>query len=114
MLSRPTLTTCAVALAVLTFGACKPVYSDMFSYRKNSFKPPIEKVPEIKMPLLPPEGGVPPGGVLPPGGGMPGAPGPDGGAIPGLPGAAPAAPGVPAAPGAAPAVPGAPPAVPGL
>ena len=111
MLSRFTLAITAGTLAILGFSACKSVYSDTFSYRKNSFKAPVEKVPEIKapvLPLIPPDGAMP-GGVLPPaGGGMPGAPAPDAGAIPGIPGAA------PAVPGAAPAVPGAPPAVPGL
>lgn len=108
MSSRPTLTIAVGALAVLGFSACKTVYTDTFSYKKNSFKAPPEKVQVIKapdMPLMPPDGAMP-GGVLPPAGGMPGAPAPEGGAIPGIPGA-------PAAPGA-PAVPGAPPAVPGL
>ena len=103
MSSRPTLTIAVGALAVLGFSACKTVYTDTFSYRKNSFKAPPEKVPVIKAPDMPL---MPPDGVLPPPGGMPGAPAPEAGAIPGIPGA-------PAAPGA-PAVPGAPPAVPGL
>ena len=102
MLSRSTLTITVGALAILGFSACKSVYSDTFSYRKNSFKTPIEKVPVIKIPDAPliPEGGAMPGGVLPPAGGIPGAPAPDAGMIPGIPGAPPAVPGVP------PAVPG--------
>ncbi len=105
MSSRPTLTIAVGALAVLGFSACKTVYSDTFSYKKNSFQAPPEKVQVIKtpdMPILPPDAAIQ-GGMLPPAGGMPGAPAPDGAAIPGI----------PAAP-AAPAVPGAPPAVPGL
>lgn len=101
MLSRSTLTIAVGALAVLGFSACKSVYSDTFSYRKNSFKAPVEKTPEIKAPDAPviPEGGAIPGGVMPPAGGIPGAPMPDAGGIPGIPGAAPAVPGVPAVPG---------------
>lgn len=109
MLSRPTLTITVASFAILGFSACKTVYSDTFSYRKNSFKAPVEKVPEIKapdVPILPAGGMVPDGGMPPAGGGIPGAPVPDAGAIPGIPGVPPA--------GAAPAVPGAPPAVPGL
>ena len=109
MSSRSTLAIIVCAPAILGFSACKSVYTDTFSYKKNSFKAPVEKVPEIKAPDVPilPPAGLMPGGVLPPaGGGIPGAPAPEAGAIPGIPGA-------PAAPGA-PAVPGAPPAVPGL
>jgi hypothetical protein len=108
MLSRRTLTITAGALAIIGFSACKTVYSDTFSYRKNSFKAPVTKEPEIKVPVVPilPEMGAPAGGAVP------GAPAPDAGGIPGMPGAAPAAPGIPAVPGAAPAVPGVPP-VPG-
>ena len=107
MSSRPTLTITVGALAILGFSACKTVYSDTFSYKKNSFKAPVEKTPEIKAPAIPilPDmggaGGLPPGGA----GGIPGAPMPDGGAIPGIPAAPGAVPGVPAVPGA-PAVPG--------
>jgi hypothetical protein len=117
MLSRSTLTIAVGALAILGFGACKTMYSDTYSYKKNSFQPPVVKEPEIKPPAVPL---VPEGGVLPQGaGGLPGAPAPEGGAlpgIPGIPGAAPAAPeGVPGVPGAAPAAPAVPgvPAVPG-
>ena len=109
MSSRSTLAIIVCSLASLGFSACKSVYADTFSYKKSSFQAPVEKVPEIKAPVVPilPSEGVMPGGVLPPaGGGIPGAPAPDAGAMPGIPGA-------PAAP-AAPAVPGAPPAVPGL
>lgn len=104
MLSRSTLTITIGASAILGFSACKSVYSDTFSYRKNSFKAPVEKIPEIKAPAIPvlPDAGVIQGGGLPPGGGaIPGAPAPDAAGIPGI-------------PGAAPAVPGAPPAVPAL
>lgn len=105
MLSRSTLTITVGAFAILGFSACKSVYSDTFSYRKNSFQAPVQKMPDIKAPVLPllPEGVAAPDGVLPPGGGaIPGAPAPDAAGIPGVPGAA------------APAVPGAPPAVPAL
>ena len=113
MLSRRTLTITAGALAVLGFGSCKTVYSDTFSYRKNYFKAPVVKEPEIKVPVVPiiPDAGAPAGGLPPAGGAIPGVPAPDAGGIPGIPGAAPAVPGVP---GAAPAVPGAPPAAPGV
>ena len=103
MSSRSTLAITVGALAILGCSACKSVYSDTFSYRKNSFKAPVEKVPNIKVPLVP---NMQDGGI-----GIPGAP-MDGGAIPGIPG-------IPAAPDAAPGVPGVPavpavPAVPGL
>ena len=109
MPSRSTLAVAAGALAVLGFSACKPVYSDVFTYKKNSFKAPPVKVPEIKAPATPlipdiaPPGGGAPGGIP---GGIPGAMPDAGGGIPGVP----PAPGVPAAPGVPPAVP----AVPGL
>ena len=117
MRSHSTSIAALVALAALTFGACKTVYSDTFAYRKNNFQAPPEKKVEIAAPpapLMPLEGAAP-GGVIPgapeaiPG--VPGVPGaaPEGG-IPGIPGAP--APGAPAVPGAAPA-PGAP-AIPGL
>ena len=107
MIPRSTLTIAVGALAVLGFSACKTVYSDTFSYKKNSFKAPPTKTIEIKAPTVPllPEGGGLPGGIPQGPGGMPGAPMPDGGGIPGIPGAAPAVPGVPGAP----AVPGVPP-----
>jgi hypothetical protein len=114
MSSRSTLAISVCALSILGFSACKTVYSDTFSYRKNSFKAPVAKEPEIKattIPILPETGGA--GGLMP--GGVPGAPMPDGaapGAIPGLPGA-PAPEGVPGVPATPPPAPGAP-AVPGL
>ena len=83
--------------AVLGFSACKPVYSDVFTYKKNSFKAPVVKHPEVKVPTLPQDLGAPPAG------GIPGAPG-------GIPGAAPDVGGIPGIPGVPPAVP----AVPGL
>lgn len=99
MLSRSTLTITFGALAILGLSACKTAYSDTFSFRKNSFKAPVAKIPEIKaqaLPILPEAAAM--GGVLPPGaGGIPGAAAPDGAAIPGIPGAAPAVPGVPPA-----------------
>jgi len=103
MPSRSTLAIFVGATAVLGFSACKPVYSDVFTYKKNSFKAPVVKHPEVKVPTLPQDLGAPPAG------GIPGAP-PDVGGIPGIPGVPPAVPGVPAAPGVPPAVP----AVPGL
>jgi hypothetical protein len=108
MIPRSTLTIAVGALAVLGFSACKTVYSDTFSYKKNSFKAPPAKTIEIKAPTGPlvPEGGMP-GGIPAGPGGLPGAPMPDAGGIPGIPGGAPA---VPPAPGA-PAVPGVPPAL---
>jgi len=108
MLSRSTLTIALGIIATLGFGACKSIYRDTFSYRKNNFQPPPKKEVAIKPPTeLPPglDGSAPGGLPMAPGGAMPGAP--DAGAIPGIPGADPAA---PALPGAAPAVP----AVPGL
>ena len=105
MPSRSTLALAAGALAIFGFSACKPVYSDVFTYRKNSFKAPPVKVPEIKAPAIPlipdiaPPAGGAPGGIP---GGIPGAMPDGGGGIPGVP-AAPAAPGVPPA---VPAVPG--------
>ncbi len=102
MLSRSTLTIAAGALAALGFSACKTVYADTFSYKKNSFKAPPEKVQVVNvpstLPIIPVDGALPGGGLPPGGGGIPGAPGPDAGAIPGMPGAAPAAPAVPGAP----------------
>lgn len=100
MSSRSTLTILASALSILGFSACKTVYSDTFSYRKNSFKAPAEKVPKLDAPAIPilPEGAGP--GVNPAApGGMPGGL-PEGGGIPGIPGAepAPAVPAVPAVP----------------
>jgi len=103
MPSRSTLAIFVGATAVLGFSACKPVYSDVFTYKKNSFKAPVVKQPEVKVPTLPQELGAPPAGGIPVApGGIPGA-APDAGGIPGIPG-------VPAAPGVPPAVP----AVPGL
>jgi hypothetical protein len=86
---------------------CKTVYSDTYTYRKNSFNPPATKAPAIVAPKDAPMplDGAAPGGLLPGGvEGLPGAPVPDAGgampgAVPGLPEAAPA-------PGAAPAIPG--------
>jgi hypothetical protein len=102
MRSRPSLTIVAGMAAALAFSACMTPYSETFAYKKNSFVPPVEKVPDIKIPLIPPgiEGGAAPAGAMPAPGAMPGVPGPDAG-IPGLPGAAPApaAPGIPAVPG---------------
>jgi hypothetical protein len=97
MLSRPTLTLAIGAVAVLGFSACKSVYSDTFSYRKNSFKAPVEKLPEMKapdVPLVTDGAAIPNDAPAPDGGLMPGAPAPDAGAIPGLPGAVPAVPGL--------------------
>lgn len=87
----------AAALAVLGLAACKTVYSDTFSYRKNSFQPPPTTITEIKPPtpaLNPLDPGAP--GGIPPAvpGGIPEVPG----------GAVPAAPVVPPAP--APGIPG--------
>ena len=100
MSSRSTFAIYVGVTAVLGFSACKPVYSDVFTYKKNSFKAPVVKQPEVKVPTLPQELGAPPAG------GIPAAPG----GILGIPGVPPAVPGVPAAPGIPPAVP----AVPGL
>lgn len=109
MPSRSTLAFIAGASAILGFSACKPVYSDTFTYKKNSFKAPPVKQPEVKVPTLPADLTAPPAGGIPAAGpgGIPGAI-PGGGAMPeagGL-GVPPGAPGVP------PAVPGVPPAVP--
>lgn len=110
MPSRSTFAIYVGVTAVLGFSACKPVYSDVFTYKKNSFKAPVVKHPEVKVPTLPQELGAPPAGGIPVApGGIPGA-APDAGGIPGIPGVPPAVPGVPAAPGVPPAVP----AVPGL
>ena len=106
MSSRSTLAITFGTLAILGCGACKSVYSDTFSYRKNSFKAPVERVAELKVPVnstMP--NGMPPDGMGGAPGGIPGAP-MEGGAIPGIPG-------IPAAPDAAPGVPAVP-AVPGL
>ncbi len=103
MSSRSTLTILVGAFSVLGFSACKTVYSDTFSYRKNSFKAPVEKAPKIEtpvIPILPDTTGA--DGLIPAApGGMPGGAMPEGGALPGIPGAEPA-PGIPAVP----AVPG--------
>ena len=101
MSSRPSITILIGTSAALAFGACVTPYASTFAYKKNSFKPPVEKVPDIKMPLEPPvldpaAAGAP--GAMPAPGGIPGVPGPDPG-LPGIPGAAPAAPAVPAIPG---------------
>ncbi len=104
MSSRTTLTILVGALSVLGFSACKTVYSDTFSYRKNSFKAPAEKVQKIEaaaIPLLPDSTGSVQGLIPSAPDAMPGGAMPDGGALPGIPGAEPA-PGVPAVP----AVPG--------
>ena len=98
MIPRSFLTITFGVLAILGFSACKTAYSDTFSFRKNSFKAPVAKIPEIKAQALPilPEGTAMPGGVSPAGaGGIPGAAAPDAAAIPGIPGAAPAVPGAP-------------------
>jgi hypothetical protein len=115
MLSRSALLMIFGTLSLLGFGGCKTVYSDTFSYRKNSFQPPAAKQTEITPPTdipMPLEGATP-GGLVP--GGLeaiPGVPAPDAGAIPGaVPGMPEAAPAPGAAP--APAAPGAP-AIPGL
>jgi hypothetical protein len=112
---RSALVTVFGLLSLLSLGGCKSVYSDTFSYKKNSFQPPVEKKSEIQAPkdIPMPIEGIAPGGVMPGGiEGIPGAPAPDAG---GIPGAAPGA--VPGLPEAAPApAPGAPPApaIPGL
>lgn len=109
MSSRSNLTILIGAFSILGFSACKTVYSDTFSYRKNSFKAPVEKAPKIEAPAIPNLPDTTGGGLIPTApGGMPGGmPGglPEGGAIPGIPGAEPA-PGVPAVPPVPPAVPG--------
>lgn len=110
MLSRSTLITIITAVPIFGLCGCKAVYSDTFSYKKNSFKPPVVKQEQVTVPKdapMPLEGATP-GGLLPGGiEGLPGAPvPPDAGGIPGA---------VPGMPEAAPA-PGAPPApaIPGL
>ena len=117
MSSRSTLTVTVAALSVFGFSACKTVYSDTFSYRKNNFQAPVPKKTAIIPPPTGPnllEGAMQNGGI----------PGEMPGGIPGLPGAPAApgdgmAPGLPGAPDAAAPVPGAPavpavPAVPGV
>jgi len=108
MSSRSSFVASAVALAILGLSACKTVYSDTFSYRKNSFQPPAKKQIEIKPPVetrSPIEGmgpGLQPPGMLMPDGGIPGIPGIPGGpapGLPGLPGTTPPAPGTPPIPG---------------
>ena len=110
---RPSLIILSVTIALLGFSACKTVYSDTFSYRKNSFKAPEAKKTEITPPA---DMANPLRGIAPPGGpdaGLPGAPMPDG-AIPGLPGAPDPGMAPPADPGAAPGATPPPPAIPGL
>ena len=113
MPSRTTLFAAFAALSVLGISACKTVYSDTFSYRKNNFQAPVAKKTVITPPPTGPnllEGAMPNGGM--PGempGGIPGIPAaPGDGMVPGLPVAPDAAapvPGVPPVP-AVPAVPG--------
>ena len=115
MSSRTTYFLASIA-AVASFAACSSPYSDVYSYKKTSFKAPPAPKKEIAAPTP----------VVDPFAGQPGAiPGADPAAtIPGVtpaPAAAPA-PGIPgvdptAAPGTAPApapAPGATPAIPGL
>ena len=117
MPSRTTLLATVAALSVFGFSACKTVYSDTFSYRKNKFQAPVPKKTAITPPPTGPnllEGAMPNGGL----------PGEMPGGIPGMPGAPAApgdgmAPGLPVPPDAAAPVPGAPPvppapAVPGV
>lgn len=114
MTSRSTLTATVVVLSIFGVSACKTVYSDTFSYRKNNFKAPESKKMIIAPPPTDPNilSGAMQGGGIP--GEMPGG-------IPGIPGAPAApgegmAPGLPGGPDAAAPAPGAPPApaVPGL
>jgi len=103
MSSRSALILLFGALFLPVLSGCKSVYSDTFSYRKNSFKAPAVKQIEIKGPTdMPmPLDGMAPGGVAPGNPmGIPGAPAPDAGGIPG------AVPGIPGLPEAAPAIPG--------
>jgi hypothetical protein len=131
MLSRTT-TFLASVIVIANFTACSTPYSDVYSFKKNKFQPPVEKKTEISVPaaaLNPLEGATAP--ALDPAMTIPGVPGatPAPG-IPGLPteaaptaplptappleappGTPPAttpvpAPGTPPAPGATPAIPG--------
>ena len=101
MPSRTTLITTVAALSIFGFSACKTVYSDTFSYRKNNFQAPVAKKTEIIAPPTTPDllGKAMGDGAMP---------GEAPGAIPGLPGdgMAPAVPGVPDAAAPPPAVPG--------
>lgn len=83
-------------LAIASVGACKSKYSDVYSFKKNSFEAPVKKRDDIQAPptVDPLQGQTAPG--------MPGAPTD----VPGIPGI----PGAPADPGAAPAPTG----IPGL
>lgn len=95
---RPTLTILAGVSAILTFSACKTVYSDTFAYKKTAFRAPAESVPKIDVtPTDIPTDPAMDGGLIPDA--APGEPMPDAGGIPGIPG-------VPPAPDAAPAIPG--------
>ena len=83
----------ASLLAAVSLGACQSRYSDVYSFKKNSFKPPVAKrtefvAPTAVNPLQTQPGGLPgttPGGDIP---GIPGVPG-------GAPAPAPAPTGIP-------------------
>lgn len=99
MLSRPaSLFAAAAFVTVLSFTACQSTYSNVYSFKKNSFVPPPKPVP-VK-PKDPASEALPGSAV----GAVPGAPDPG---LPGLPGATPA----PAAPGVTPPATG---TIPGL
>jgi hypothetical protein len=109
MISR-SITTLAAASLVLACSACSSKYSDVYSFKKNTFKAPAAKATDITPPIVP-GNGIPGGGAAPvegipgapapavgvPGAGVPGAAVPGTGVVPGL-GTAPAPAPAPTAP----------------
>lgn len=99
MTSSPTLFTIGIsAIAALALGACKSTYSDVYSFKKNSFVAPAKPTIVVPPTVIPADvlNGAQP--VQQPMGSIPGV---DAGGIPGVP----AAEAIPAAPPAG-AVPG--------
>ncbi len=87
------------AIAALALGACKSTYSDVYSFKKNSFVAPVKPAMIVPPTVIPADvlGGAAP--AAQPMGGIPGV---DAGGIPGVPAADP----IPMVPPAAGAVPG--------
>ena len=102
MTSSSTFLTVGIsAIAVLALGACKSTYSDVYSFKKNSFVAPVKATVVVPPTVIPADMLNGSGPAQQPLGGIPGV---DAGGIPGVP-AAPAAEAIPAAPPAG-AVPG--------
>ncbi len=90
MSTRPTLIVAGL-IAVTGLAACQSRYSDVYSFKKNSFQPPVSKTLVVAPPTGP--GALDPMPAAPVGG----APNSNVPGIPGVPGVPAPAPGAPAA-----------------